>query len=184
MEPEGKRGEAGAPEAIQDAAVIGVVIAGVLASFTIPGPFDWGSTLIGSILFLVLGAYGTWPHPLGWKNVRRAVGMATAAAFSILLIIARPLDRAHGDDRLLSHWPVGGQRRDADKPSPDAGWETLVLWFSLFSLLFVIWVAVEGRRMLARGADQCGSEDSGAAAQGRDSEKQHRTEDGDRAGDG
>jgi hypothetical protein len=34
-------------DATHDAAVIGVVIAGVLVSVTIPGPFDWGGSLIG-----------------------------------------------------------------------------------------------------------------------------------------
>lgn len=45
----------------QEAAVIGVVIAGVLVSFTIPGPYDWGSTLIGLLLLSVLFAYGRAP---------------------------------------------------------------------------------------------------------------------------
>jgi hypothetical protein len=58
-----------------EAAAIGVVVAGVLASFVIPGPFDWGSTLIGLMLVLVLVGYGKKP-----RDWRERLGMASARA--------------------------------------------------------------------------------------------------------
>jgi hypothetical protein len=132
------------PESIQDAAVIGVVIAGVIASFTIPGPFDWGSTLIGVILLMVLLAYGAVPTEWAFANCRRAIGMAAAAAFCLVQIIGRPLDfvvRTGVDPyRRLSHWPVRKITRDEDVPNPNAGWELALLWLLLLCLLMEAWI--------------------------------------------
>jgi hypothetical protein len=141
----------GPPEAIQDAAVIAVVIAGVLSSFTIPGPFDWGASLIGVILLVVLLAYGTWPRELTVASFRRALGMAAAGAFCVLLILGRPVDAVlvdtdDGRRHLLSRWPSPSQRRDDDVPDPDAGWELALLWVGLFSVLILVWAVVEWRR--------------------------------------
>jgi hypothetical protein len=146
------------PEAVQDAAVLGVVIAGVLVSFTIPGPFDWGSSLIGLILLAVLLAYGAWPEGVSPASARRAIGMAAAAAFCALQILGRPLDFVVGSGpdarRLLSHWPDPSIKRDDDIPDPGAGLELLGFWFLFFVLLPGAWFAVErhGRRGATRAS--------------------------------
>lgn len=139
------QGQSQPPESIQDAAVIGVVIAGVIASFTIPGPFDWGSTLIGVILLTVLLAYGAVPTGLKLADVRRAIGMAAAAAFCLVQIFGRPFDlvvhRAGVNPyHRLSHWPAAMITRDEDKPDPNGGWELAVLWLFLFILLMAAWL--------------------------------------------
>jgi hypothetical protein len=123
-----------AGRAAQEAAVIGVVLAGVLASFVIPGPFDWGSTLIGAILLVVLCAYGGVPSgPRAWQ---RGLGMAAAAAFCWLLILGRPFDNAFK----LTQWPKerSGElaRRDDARPNPDAGIELGLFWLALFGLCY------------------------------------------------
>jgi hypothetical protein len=123
-----------AGRAAQEAAVIGVVLAGVLASFVVPGPFDWGSTLIGAILLVVLCAYGGVPSgPGAW---RRGLGMAAAAAFCSLLILGRPLDNAFN----LTQWPKDEKGelalRDDARPNPDAGIELGLFWLALFGLWY------------------------------------------------
>jgi hypothetical protein len=138
------KGQSQPPESIQDAAVIGVVIAGVIASFTIPGPFDWGSTLIGVILLVILLACGAVPKDLTLAGFRRAIGMAAAAAFCVLQAIARLGDRVvqrSGVDshHLLSHWPASRITRDEDRPDPNAGWELAVLWLLFFLVLMAAW---------------------------------------------
>jgi hypothetical protein len=97
-----------------DPAVVGVIVAGVLASFVIPGPFDWGSTLIGAVLLLVLIGYGT--RPTTW---RAAVGTASAAAFTMLLALGRPLN--------LVTWPHD-RKLDDYVPDPNAGTNLWVVW--------------------------------------------------------
>jgi peptidoglycan/LPS O-acetylase OafA/YrhL len=132
------------PESIQDAAVIGVVIAGVIASFTIPGPFDWGSTLIGLILLMVLLAYGAVPTELTFADFRRAIGMAAAAAFCLVQTFGRPLDyvvrTGVNPYRRLSHWPVPSIKRDDEKPDPNGGLELLLLWSLSFVALIAAWL--------------------------------------------
>ena len=143
-------------------AVIGVVIVGVLASFTVPGPFDWGATLIGVVLLTVLYAYvPTSPLP---ESPRRAAGTAAAAAFCLLLILGRPLDVivGSGDDRrhLLSHWPEPAIKRADDRPDSNGGWELGVLWLILFVLLMAAWRMIQQKekrteiRPAASGAEE------------------------------
>lgn len=125
-----------AVRATHDAAVIGVVLAGVLASFVIPGPFDWGSTLIGVILLLVLVAYGGVPRGTGAG--RRGLGMAAAAAFCLVLVLGRPFDEILH----LTQWPADEAdpsklaRRDEARPNPDAGVELGLFWLTLFLLCY------------------------------------------------
>jgi hypothetical protein len=131
----------------QEAAVIGVVIAGVLVSFTIPGPFDWGSMLIGTIMLSVLLAYGTWPQGVDQlASWRRALGMATAGAFCAVQLLGRPLDAITWDGRrLLSHWEDGNSR-DEDIPAASAGWELGLLWFFALLGCMVLWWLIERKR--------------------------------------
>ncbi len=143
----------------QEAAVIGVVIAGVLVSFTIPGPFDWGSSLIGLLLLGVLLAYGRAPRdPTDW---RRALGGAVALAFCLMLVAGRPLDQIVVGETprrtyFLSGWtaetvrvapqPIGEtdrrvrpRREDEDRPVRSAGWPLLALWSGLVLVLMGLW---------------------------------------------
>lgn len=118
-----------------DPSVIGVLLAGVLASFVIPGPFDWGSTLIGVVLLLVLIAYGEYP-----QDLRSAIGAAAAAAFTLLLVLGRLLDRTLH----LTDW-ADGTTLDSYAPSRDGGWELAALWSALFVGLVVAWRLVDRR---------------------------------------
>jgi hypothetical protein len=72
----------------QEAAVIGVVIAGLLSAFLVPGPFDLGSMLIGLLLLVILGVYADWtPASLG-----NAVGTAAAGGFAMVYVVGHWLD--------------------------------------------------------------------------------------------
>jgi hypothetical protein len=77
---------------VTEPAVIGVVVAGVRASLVAPGPYSWGSTLVGIVLAMVLSAYVDWPL----KLARPAIGFAAAWAFVVLLIVGLPLDQITG----------------------------------------------------------------------------------------
>jgi hypothetical protein len=153
MNNDGRR-HATAPS--QDPAVIGVVIAGVLVSFTIPGPYDWGATLIGVILLAVLVAYGEMPQGLSIAEVRRAIGLAAAAAFCLLLILGRLLDIVVGSGsdahHLLSNWPYPSIKRDEDVPDPNSGWQTGLLWLFLFVVLLGAWLVAQQRNRRATKA--------------------------------
>jgi hypothetical protein len=112
------------------AAVTGVVIAGVLASFVIPGPFDWGSTLIGIMLLVVLVGFVEVP-----ESRRETAAIAAAAGFVLLLIFARPLDET---SLSLSDWPETGETREAlDTPDKDDGWPFLIAWTVFTAVSFL-----------------------------------------------
>jgi hypothetical protein len=140
-----------------DAAVIGVVIAGVLSSFVIPGPFDWGSFLIGVLLLAVLFGYADVPEHRG---DRRAVAGAAAVGFCLLLMTGAVLDQwQRGDDNgtkvsLFSGWPaervdddgdpgtldVYPKREDADRPEAQSGFKLLATWLVLSLLVYGAWL--------------------------------------------
>ena len=122
-----------------EAAAIGVVVAGVLASFVIPGPFDWGSTLIGLMLLLVLFGYGRRP-----ERPRETLGMASAAGFSLVLVFGRLLDCPIGrlwfvdGRRGLSHWDDDELTVDQHMPNADGGWELLGLWAIFVGVVYLV----------------------------------------------
>jgi hypothetical protein len=124
-----------------DPTVIGILLAGVLASFVIPGPFDWGSSLIGVVLLCVLVGYGDYP-----RDRRAAIGGAAAAAFTLLLILSRPLDTVLD----LTNWPEG-ETLDSYKPSRDGGLQLAALWVVLFSILLWLWAPL--KRVIERNED-------------------------------
>ena len=109
------------------ATVVGVVIAGVLASVTIPGPYDFGSMMIGALLLAVLLGYGSWP-----QGPREAVGFAAAAAFALLLCLALPLSRLFG----FAEWTPGATR-ESYAPWYDHGWPELAIWTVFFVAIFL-----------------------------------------------
>jgi len=126
--------EARVPSAQEDeelrqrgATVVGVAIAGVLASVTLPGPYDFGSVMIGALLLAVLVGYGTWP-----QGKREAVGFAAAAAFTLVLLLGLPFDRIFN----LTDWP-SGKTRDSYAPWWDHGWPELTGWPSCFCAILV-----------------------------------------------
>ena len=140
-----------------DAAVVGVVIAGVLASFVIPGPFDWGSLLIGLLLLAVLFGYADVPAK---DHKRRAVAGAAAVGFCLLLVTGALVDQWERNDaggsrvHVLSGWPaekveddpndpatvVGyPKREDADRPNANSGLWLLVIWLGLSLAVYVVW---------------------------------------------
>jgi hypothetical protein len=142
-----------------EAAVLGVVIAGVLTSFVIPGPFDRGSLLIGLLLLAVLIGYGGFP-PRGRKTRWRALAAAGAVGMCLLLVTGSLLDQFHveRDGRqvhLLTDWPAeavptdGGDgtpmddrlptREESDRPSSHDGSWLLVLWLMMSALAYVWW---------------------------------------------
>lgn len=108
-------------KATDTAAVTGVVIAGVLASFVIPGPYDWGSTLIGIMLLVVLIGFIEVPD-----SKRETAAIAAAAAFALLLVFGRVLDETPLN---LSDWPDTQQTRESlDRPYKDDGWHSIIAW--------------------------------------------------------
>jgi len=123
-----------------DAAVVGVVIAGILASFVIPGPFDFGSLVIGLLLLSVLFAYGRWPTRR--DDWRKAFGLAAAIAFCLMFSAGAVLDQftvgpAGNRVHVLSRWPATPNemgdlptREEADRPSARAGVGLLVTWLA------------------------------------------------------
>jgi hypothetical protein len=131
VDQKGFAGGANTAKATDTAAVTGVVIAGVLASFVIPGPFDWGSTLIGIMLLVVLvGLVAEVP-----ESRRETAAIAAAAGFALMLVFARPLDET---PLSLSDWPeAGGTRESLDEPDKDDGWPFILAWttFTLASYL-------------------------------------------------
>jgi hypothetical protein len=109
------------------AAVTGVVIAGVLASFVVPGPYSWGSTLIGVILGLLLFGYGDLP-----ASNREAIGFSAALAFVLLLVLGVALDSVLH----ISGWPSGD---GGDQPQHYSdGWESGVAWSVLFGISLAV----------------------------------------------
>ena len=141
-----------------EAAVIGVVIAGVLTSFVIPGPFDRGSLLIGLLLLAVLVGYGTVPP--GRESWRRALAGAAAVGLCLLVVTGSLLDQIHveRDGRnvhFLTNWPAERARtsitdstgtnarlptREAsDRPNSHDGTRLLVLWLALSGGAFGWW---------------------------------------------
>jgi hypothetical protein len=119
-------------ESNTDPTVVGVVLAGVLASFVIPGPFDWGSTLIGVVLLFVLFGYAKPPH-----HWRPALAAAAAASFTLLLALGRPLQ--------LASWP-SKQRLDDYIPNANAGTNLWLVWSIAFGALYGGWLGWNWRR--------------------------------------
>jgi hypothetical protein len=121
------------------AAVVGVVIAGVLASFTIPGPYGWDTTMLGAILLLVLVGYAEVP-----RTQRETIALAAAAGFTLVYLLGHFLD----DLLDLSDWPewdegfddMGGTtnvRENLDRPHENGGWQTLLLWAGLTATVYI-----------------------------------------------
>jgi hypothetical protein len=110
----------------------GVVIAGVLASFVVPGPYSWGSTLIGVILLAILVGYAE-PPALG----REIVGFAAAVAFALLLTLGVAFDTVWN----ISGWRDGDTADKVQQFRSD-GWEAGVAWLALFGLVIAITVPV------------------------------------------
>ena len=142
-----------------EAAVLGVVIAGVLTSFVIPGPFDRGSLLIGLLLLAVLVGYG--PLPSGERdNSRRALAAAAAVGLCLLVIAGSLLDQFHVERNgrtvhFLTNWPAEAAptdssdstatddrpptREDSDRPNSHDGTWLLGLWLLLSGGVFGWW---------------------------------------------
>jgi hypothetical protein len=154
----------GASGQSDDAAVIGVVVAGVLASFVNPGPFDLGGLLIGALLLAVLFAYTRWPE--GRRGTtRRAVGLAAAVAFCCTFITGSLADQVRVGDKgqreyLFSGWPASKSektgklptREDGDVPTPRDGLPTLCAWLVFFGLSLGYWWRWPRRRLGAVAA--------------------------------
>jgi hypothetical protein len=129
------------------AAVVGVVVAGVLASVVIPGPYSFGSTMVGGTLLFVLFGYGELPHPTA---VREAVGFAAAVAFAALLTFGFVADAV---DLRISGWDEGETIRLYEEEVQEwtDGWPVLTAWALLF--LAVNAVLYLRRRAYLRGTD-------------------------------
>lgn len=117
------------------AAVVGVVIAGVLASFVVTGPYAWDTTLLGLLLLSLLAGYGHLPRTRG-----QLFALSAALGFVLLFVLGRFIDvwLAENGRTWLTDWPVDGgvERESYDKPSPSGGDRTLAVWLvlSLLSL--------------------------------------------------
>ena len=124
------------------ATVVGVVVAGVLASIVVPGPYDFGSTMIGLTLLAVLFGYGDAPD-----SVREAIGFSAAVSICLLLVIGVFLDRFLN----VSGWPTPNdesQRWTLDQATPwwTNGFTGLLVWATLGLLTFASWVVWRRRR--------------------------------------
>lgn len=126
------------------ATVVGVVVAGVLASYIVPGPYNLGSTMLGLILIAILFGYGELP-----TERREAVGYAAACGFAVLLTAGAMLDWAL-DDR-LSGWRDGQttQSYEMTAQSHDDGLWTLG-WWAFFALCTYAGLTLAGK---LRGPD-------------------------------
>ena len=111
------------------ATVVGVVLAGVLTSIVVPGPYDFGSTMIGLVLLATLYGYGEPP-----TDRREAVGFAAAVGICLLLVFGVLLDRFINisgwptPDTLEARWKI-----DDAVPWWTGGWRALLAWLG-FSL--------------------------------------------------
>lgn len=110
------------------ATVSGVVIAGVLASYVVPGPYSWGSTLIGIILAFILIGYGEWP-----AGRREAFGFAAAAAFVTLLTLGVLLDELWN----ISGWDSDWKPDDVQQYRSD-GLDSAKAWLAFFGCWLVV----------------------------------------------
>jgi hypothetical protein len=114
------------------ATVVGVVVAGVLASLVVPGPYDFGSTMIGLVLLAVLVAYGDWP-----TSRREALGFSAAAGICLLLVGGVLLDRVID----VSGWPTptdekARQTLDGVTPWWTGGVKALLVWLLLSAVVY------------------------------------------------
>jgi ABC-type Mn2+/Zn2+ transport system permease subunit len=75
-------------EHVDTAALAGAVLAGVLASFVEPGPFDLMSAVLGTTLITLLIAY-LWNNPRTWG---KSIAFSMVTAFSSLLILGFVLE--------------------------------------------------------------------------------------------
>jgi hypothetical protein len=125
--------------------VVGVVVAGVLASVVTPGPYNYGSTMIGVTLLAVLFGYGELP-----TAAREGVGFAAAIAFSLLLTLGVVLDALF--DGQISGWP-NGRSTVTNESLPQRfadGWQALLAWLAFFSTAYVVCAAKQAWRPLGR----------------------------------
>jgi hypothetical protein len=124
----------------QPAAIIGVVVAGVLASFVIPGPFGWDTTMLGALLLLILVGYAEVP-----QRRKEAAALAGATGFALVYLFGHFLD----DWLHLSGWPewnkgfddngsVTNVRESLDRPHEGGGWQILLLWTGLTAVVYVL----------------------------------------------
>jgi hypothetical protein len=115
------------------ATVVGVVVAGVLASVVVPGPYSFGSTLIGLTLLCVLFGYGEPPRETAWKE---AIGYCGALAFALLLTLGF-LSEAAGAS--FSSW-TGPQEGIADYEKLTQTWKdglpALSAWAGFFAICY------------------------------------------------
>jgi hypothetical protein len=122
--------------------VVGVVLAGVLASIVVPGPYDFGATMIGLTLLAVLYGYGTTP-----TDQREAVGLSAAVGICLLLVFGVLLDRVIN----LSDWQTR-QKLDDYEPWWNGGWRSLLVWAVFTALNYVYWYRWLSRRTGPPGA--------------------------------
>jgi hypothetical protein len=128
-------------------AVLGVVIAGVIASVVEPGYFTWGSTVIGLTLLFVLVAYGGADKE---ETGSQSLAYGAALAFALLLIPGYLLNYAFFDQPF---YPPSS--KDPDKTEFNS-WDTayLLTWLALtvvsFSLrrcrVYYLWRKQRGRQ--------------------------------------
>jgi hypothetical protein len=136
----------------EPAAIVGVVIAGVLGAFVTVGPYDWGSTLLGALLLLVLIGYGHFP-----SSGRQMIGTAAASAFALLFLVGRWPDmwfanRVVNRQRLtwMTDWPVKGGTASGVDQNSGLGVHTLMSWMVLFCvscLVLRLLATSRGRRV-------------------------------------
>jgi hypothetical protein len=93
------------------AAVVGVVLAAVVAMAVATGPFDWWATMVGLTLLAVLWGYAHEP-----ASRAESVGLAAAIALAVIYTIGAPIERLfdtrisgenESGDVVLGIWAVG-----------------------------------------------------------------------------
>ena len=77
-------------------AVLGVAIAGVVASIVEPGIYTLGSTVVGLTLGLILWAYDTHPED---ENHKESAAYSGVLAFTLILVFGYPLNWIFFDPR-------------------------------------------------------------------------------------
>jgi hypothetical protein len=123
------------PDAVQRRfVVVGVVVAGAIATFTSPGEYSVSTTMLGFVLVAVLLGFGGWPvwSKAAWREI---VGYTAAAGFVLLLVVGVFIDRLLKDelgDKFGLYLPPKG----AELGNAWESWKTLVLWL-LLTLLVV-----------------------------------------------
>jgi hypothetical protein len=136
----------------EPAAVVGVVIAGVVAMVVSPGRFDWWATMVGLTLVAVLWGYAHEP-----RSRHESAGLAAAITLALVYTAGAPIER----------WI--GARISGEGESGDA---VLVLW-AIVAIL--TWAVLEmrgartervGRASVAQGVARSGSDDPEGSRRG------------------